>query len=315
MKKIKLLLIALFVLNMNSCFERVKYPIGHYPDEVTNFTQVNSEYDDYNSTLKIRFSNTNLSFSTNRKSQGGNFDIISYGVAMEWDQRTGQLTVGTSDGVFNNFINTEHNELGPYSLFIPYSELMLYANDSSGNYDIKFLWEEQTADVKFLNSDVNDMYPSFWGTEVYFASGDYDLFIQFVNKVEKIIYCSDRNGNFDIFEVNLPANSNILKVLQSDTPYESVKMDISSPYEDKCPFVNGSLLVFSSNRPGGYGGFDFTLFTAMKDGANRLISDRTSTANTMNTDLSRIMNTDLITICLFFRPTAPEDWADMICIM
>ena len=37
---------------------------------------------------------------------------------------------------------------------------------------------------------------------------------------------------------------------------------MSSSSEDKCPYVNGKLLTFSSNRPGGYGGFDlyYSLF-------------------------------------------------------
>ena len=31
---------------------------------------------------------------------------------------------------------------------------------------------------------------------------------------------------------------------------------INSTYHDKCPYTDGELLVFASDRPGGFGGFD-----------------------------------------------------------
>jgi hypothetical protein len=31
---------------------------------------------------------------------------------------------------------------------------------------------------------------------------------------------------------------------------------LSSAYDDKCPFFKDNLLVFASNRPGGFGGYD-----------------------------------------------------------
>lgn len=37
---------------------------------------------------------------------------------------------------------------------------------------------------------------------------------------------------------------------------ESKEISVNSSYDDKCPFTNGKLMVFSSDRPGGFGGFD-----------------------------------------------------------
>jgi hypothetical protein len=250
MKKVIYLLAVLIFLY--SC-EKPKYPKGHYPDQVTNFAVVNSEYDDYNSDLQTVFGGFHFSFSTNRNSNGDNFDIISFYVSMVWVQTVGQLDVDASeDDDINPAINTQYNELGPYSIYT----LFLYANDAQGNYDIKFLHKGVVSDIKFLKSDANELYPSFYGKDVYFANRNSDLYIQYVDKIEKIIYCSDKDGNFDIYEVSLPDNSNIVEILQSDEYYESVKLNVSSSFDDKCPFVNGDLLVFSSNRAGGYGGFD-----------------------------------------------------------
>jgi hypothetical protein len=200
-----------------------------------------------------------LNFSTNRHSNGNNFDIIHYFVDIKWYLRTGESDMYVSDEtpiMSHSLINTTNNELGPYSMDIPHSELFLYANDANGNYDIKYLWDNTIYDIEFLKTEANELYPSFYGKDVYFDNRSYDLWIQYVSKIEKIIYCSDKDGNFDIYEVNLPKNSNILEVLQSSVPYQSIKLNINSDYDDKCPFVNGNLLVFSSNRPGGFGGFD-----------------------------------------------------------
>jgi hypothetical protein len=39
----------------------------------------------------------------------------------------------------------------------------------------------------------------------------------------------------------------------------------SSEYDDKCPFIEGNLMVLVSDRPGGYGGFDL-YYSTYKDG-------------------------------------------------
>ncbi len=256
----KKLIVTILIITIFCSCDRIKYRLGHYPDIVTNFAAVNSEYDDYNSDLEEVYGGFHLRFSSNRHSKGNDFDIILYNVDIKWDQRTGELSMNVSDEIQNdniNLINTTNNELGPYSFVtLPYSELFLYASDESGNYNINYLWNNKISNVEFLKTEANELYPSFYGKDVYFSCRSYDTEKEFVDKIEKIIYCSDKNGRFDIYEVNLPKSSNIMNIIQSSEPYESVKLNINSDYDDKCPFVNGYLLVFSSNRPGGYGGYD-----------------------------------------------------------
>ncbi|MDL2313341.1 hypothetical protein LJC68_10755 [Bacteroidales bacterium OttesenSCG-928-B11] len=265
----KLTLTILIITLFYSC-DRVKYPKGHYPDIVTNFTEVNSEYDDYNSDLDIVFGGFNLCFSSNRHSKGNDFDIILYNVDITWDQRIGKLNMNVSNEIQGDnisLINTPNNELGPYSFItLPYNDLFLYASDENGDYNINYLWNSKIFNVEFLKTESNELYPSFYGKDVYFTCRSYDKKMEFINKIEKIIYCSDKDGNFDIYEVNIPQNSNIVDVIRSSEAYPSIKLDINSNYDDKCPFVNGSLLVFSSNRPGGYGGYDL-YFSIYENGA------------------------------------------------
>ena len=53
-----------------------KYNIGTFPETPVNMGDINSEYDDYNSTSPILGGTSPLCFSSNRKSEGKNFDII-----------------------------------------------------------------------------------------------------------------------------------------------------------------------------------------------------------------------------------------------
>jgi hypothetical protein len=47
----------------------------------------------------------------------------------------------------------------------------------------------------------------------------------------------------------------------SSTPADSV----NSSYDDKCPFILNNVMVFTSNRPGGMGGFDL-YYSIFKNG-------------------------------------------------
>jgi len=60
--------------------------------------------------------------------------------------------------------------------------------------------------------------------------------------------------------------------------------DLSSAYNDKCPFILDNLMVFTSDRPGGFGGLICTIrFIRMANGRPRLISAARSIRLQMNT--------------------------------
>ena len=49
----------------------------------------------------------------------------------------------------------------------------------------------------------------------------------------------------------------LLQALSDSSPKTVLKDTVlSSQNDDKCPFILGNMLVFTSDRPGGYGGFD-----------------------------------------------------------
>jgi hypothetical protein len=261
------LVVLISLIALLSCEPEEKpYYQGSLPENPVNLEAFNSEYDDYNSTAPTTGRLIPFCFSTNRLSEGGNFDIIYQPMNIEFDRSTGILEVYNEYshwGIFKDEfeflknglskINTSGNKLGPYLLYnqnsssLGYDYLLLYASDEYGTFNINFIWKKDGPDfsdtkpVDIINSEYNDLYPSF--------NSDFS----------RIYFCSDRNEEkFDIYYVELDLNAGTLtEVLSEDKDYEVFKDPVlSSMYDDKCPYIFGNILIFSSNRPGGFGGYD-----------------------------------------------------------
>lgn len=123
---------------------------------------------------------------------------------------------------------------------------MLYSTDVTGKSKIYYISNSEVyqfsepKEVEFLNSEYNDMYPSF-------------------NKDKSQMYfCSDRKGhNFDIYGIDFGASQKVDSILSSGTDSQAlINSTLSSTADDKCPFILEDRMVFTSNRPGGYGGYD-----------------------------------------------------------
>lgn len=244
-----------------------KYETGTFPDLPVNMGEINSVYDDYNSTSPIIGTTSPLCFSSNRSSLGKDFDIIYKLLDVMMDKTTGKLTVaentsGNLDVYTQNLnlynamtqIKTASDEFGPY--LIPQNKnynyegrnssyIFLYSNNEGGSQDIKFVhnldgeYYSAPKQVSFLNTDIDDAYPSI--------SADFST----------LYFCSNRDGNFDIFSVALDTTISILSNLEDPNTKSVIKNTVlSSDSADKCPFMYKNIMVFTSNRPGGFGGFD-----------------------------------------------------------
>lgn len=274
------------ILIISSAFSCEKHDIGHFREEVTNLSGANSIYDDYNSTSPIIDFNYLFHFSSNRKSQGNDFDIVGADMIISWNTREGTLEIESQPANLDylsplfDALNTSYNELGPYSLWFgenantsvdTMTNLIIYANDSKGNFDLNFVFGKfktsnnyslensiSTNEIGFINTSANELYASFYGNGFYY----HDMWGIDTRKIEKIIYCSDKDGNYDIYEVNISPVSSLIQTLQLDISIDPIKLALNSSSDDKCPAVNGKLLVFASNRSGGYGGYDlyYSLF-------------------------------------------------------
>lgn len=263
----KILLIILFLNLLISCEENptgYNYEQGDLPDSPINLEDFNTVYDDYNSTAPSLGDLIPFCFSTNRNSNGSEFDIIYQPMNVNFDKTSGILKVTNKYDNWSSFsdryevlkkgikkINTSKNELGPYLIaeydFNDQYFTFLYSSDDTGNFQINYTSNKSNPDfsdikpVEFLNSEFDDLYPTFNSDK------------------SKIYFCSNRdNQKFNIYYSNIINPENDVELILSDTSNHPISKEtnISSSSDDKCPFIYDNTLIFTSNRPGGFGGFD-----------------------------------------------------------
>jgi hypothetical protein len=270
----------IFSVALNTCYKPIRYHTGVFPDTPVNMGEINSVYDDYNSTFPLLGGTAPLCFSSNRASMGGNFDLVYMLLDVYFNKYNGKITVEENKNanmdIYSANINlydavnkakTAYDELGPYLIpmgtgnkkvgygYQTYQNyILMYSSKESGNSEIKFTEDVSGStysapkDIVFLNSSKEDAYPTLTKDSL------------------SIYFCSDRGGNFDIFKADLVRNKILLKALSDSSSATITKdMAVSSEYNDKCPFISGNLMVFTSDRPGGYGGYDL-YYSRFKDG-------------------------------------------------
>jgi len=257
-------IISLSVLSCKKTENPIKFEYGTFPDSVISLVNINSAYDDYNCEIYQLYGELYILFSTNRNSSGGQFDLEQGQVAFMFDQTNGefQYTNSVSGLPFLDKLieaaDTDGDDLGPYSLFSTvdgYEYLFVSSENSSGDLDFCF----------FMNYPVyGNNLPAVQGPfpATLINTGFNDAYISFDLNQDSVYFSSDADGNFDIYVKTRPSDTPIDTWLNgSYSP--SVKVDsVNSTSEDKCPLIYKDLMLFSSNRPGGMGGYDlyYSLF-------------------------------------------------------
>ena len=242
----------------------------HFPyEDVTviidipvNLEGINSNKDDYNSDLSFLAKRHGIYFSSNRNSGGNNFDIVFKNLDISYHQEDDVLVVEYTDDYLYGyqaallpFINTDYNEFGPLYLWGGDGyEYFFYANNATGNYDIKFAYSLNSdfgtydgegvingpINLDIVNSESDDLYPT-------------------INQEKtELFFCSNREDSiFSIYNVDIPSESVLMDYFIDTTSLITTKNTVlSSSSNDKCPYIDNNLLVFVSDREGGYGGFD-----------------------------------------------------------
>lgn len=251
-------------LILSSCAgERLNYDKGIIPPLPVNFSAVNSSYDDYNSDLHISWAEMSFSliFSSNRNSSGSDFDFISYGGYIVSDLVKGDFEMHTSSKNHSllTAVNSSSNEFGPFltkdiRYYYPWykegeDRRFFYSSDPDGNLDIfcckynfgenVFLADGDPFPLSVLNTVHDEGYLSIHGGAI-------------ANR-ETVYYMSDIDGSYDIFSA---VGEEGKLISESATVTVSRSVVLSSSADDKCPNISGDVMVFASDREGGFGGFD-----------------------------------------------------------
>jgi hypothetical protein len=261
------LLVSICFANCKKTENPIKYPLGTFPDTVINISDINSPYDDYNTALYQVGQTLPIIFSSNRKSSGGQFDLEQASVSYNFDQTTGVFGFGskmTTDLFLDKLIGkaiTPGNDFGPYRLFSTvdgFEYLLLSSVNSSGNLDFFYL-KNQPVSGSFL-PDVSGPYP----IKLMNTSFD-DAYICFNFDQDTAYFSSNKDGNFDIFSLTKPADMDLTSWFNLDYAQPARVDSINTAYDDKCPFIYKQIMVFTSNRPGGLGGYDL-YYSILKNG-------------------------------------------------
>jgi len=295
----------LAMMLLKSCIRDNDSIIAKFPEAPVNLVEFNTEYDDYNSTAPSFGETFPFCFSSNRNSQGNDFDIIYMLMSIEFDKDSRELNIynntnGNLDVVsynqnINNAIgkmNSSSNQYGPY--LIPMgrviiepqtinryeSYIMLYSTDENQNQDIRFTHNLESEnyitpiEVGFLNTEYDDAYPS--------VNSDNS----------KLFFSSNREGNFNIYSHDINNSQDLIEALTNTNSESLIEEDLSSIFDDTCPFIIENMMVFASNREGGFGGYD--LYYSIWD--NNKWLEPVNFGEGINSELDE------------FRPIVREEW-------
>lgn len=238
------------------------YSQGTIPETVSALAGANSIYDDYNMGPPPSLdSDFPLYFSSNRATSGGNFNVESFMISVNFGQTDGVFALDASPldphYLFPSWsplygfpstwqsMNSAANEFGPYYSDINATQkLIMFASDRAGNLDIYHTVYDATTGFgppvasNALNSGADDAYPS-------------------IGPDGSIYFSSNRNGGYDIFYAPVAAGTDIVNFLSGPVSLLiNPVIEVNSASDDKAPFIAGNLIVFASDRPGGFGGFD-----------------------------------------------------------
>jgi hypothetical protein len=261
MNTLSKILITVFLTFITSCTPRFNFDRIILPITPVNFPGVNTQWDDYNSAEPEEnvWYSFSLFFSTNIESYGDNFDFVYYKCFLESNFIDGELQINVYryQSSLIDSINSQYNELGPYfthdnesylpSNFDQSDKRFFYTSDVNGNLDI-FCYYYDSYNYIPAGSSIN-----LSGLNSEFDEGYITILPDESTNSETAYFMSDRNGSFDIYCAVSEENK---LIDQSEDPVILRVDRLSSPAEDKCPFIINNLLVFASDRDGSFGGYD-----------------------------------------------------------
>ena len=147
---------------------------------------------------------------------------------------------------------------GPYSLFSSfdgYEYFILSSATNTSGLDLFYLRNrpsvgssipsiEGPLPVKLINTVSDDSYLSL------------DPSIDTLDATYSAYFSSNREGNSDIYRIKRPTQKDLASWFNSSFTAATKADSINTEFEDKCPYFFKKVLIFTSNRPGGMGGYD-----------------------------------------------------------
>lgn len=240
--------------------QEIRYINGKFPVTPENFTPLNSEFNEINSAPPPSiYGDFNFYYSSDKNSLGKHFDILATHISYNFDQYNGSFYINAYEpDYYYSFlpqltkINTKYNEYGPNFYFTEDKyNFLFWSSDQSGKTQNYCTIHDMTKGI----DTTEDFGPFPVNILNSMNSNEGYLTVDSINK--SVYFMTDRDGDFNIYRRIFPASVSFhdFLVMTSSTFSEKVP-ELCTSSDDKMPFINGKLMAFSSNRPGGFGGYD-----------------------------------------------------------
>lgn len=265
---VPLLLILSFISGCTREPLKINYERGLFPDSVMALEGLNTSYDDYNIDIEAGILDGVIPvvFSSNRQSQGGEFDITYGRIAYDFGQTSGCFTL-LSEVMTDSFLerltsifNTEADDFGPYRFFNSHNgQEYMAAATKTDERGLEIVYTRYTP----LHSSlpvIADPVPA----TLFNTTAD-DAYLSLNSSLDTAWFCSDRDGTFDIYMAAREPGASLDEWFTSEEAPPAKLEGLSSEHNDKAPFVRDRYMVFASDRPGGYGGYDL-YYSLFQDG-------------------------------------------------
>jgi hypothetical protein len=148
-------------------------------------------------------------------------------------------------------VNTTGNDFGPYRLFSPLDGFEYLILSSEKNENLDFFYIKHLPYFGKILPEVSGPFPV-----KLLNSASNDAYFCFDTDQDSAYFSSDDDGNFDICLHQKPDEIAMDEWLNLDYAVSSEVDILNSESDDKCPFILRKVMVFASDRPGGFGGFD-----------------------------------------------------------
>jgi len=238
---------------------KLKYEYGSFPDSVFNLSGINSEFDDYNMDLpeEIVGSSIPVIFSSNRKSSGGQFDLVYGNIGYTFNRVSGEFYL--ESGMFSETFyetlttkfNTAGNDFGPNRMFCHedgFEYMFAASEDAATALDIEYSkYSPYISTVPSIPSPVK---------ATLFNTSSNDAYVCFNATIDTAWFCSDRDGNFDIFSISRPSLISFSDWMTTASGSANAVAALNTSGNEKCPYVSEKVMLFTSDRDGGFGGWD-----------------------------------------------------------
>ncbi len=271
----------------------IVYEKGLFPDTLLPLTGLNSAYDDYNLNIYTLNNYLPVIFSSNRLSNGGQFDLVQGVVTYIFDQTTGEFLLqseNNNDPFFSELttkLSTEGNDFGPYRLFSSldgYEYTIVSSVNDNGNLDFNYVMN-----LPYFGATVPSVSGLFPAAKLNSASND--AYICFDTNHDSVYYTSDADGDFNIYMLERDPLIKIETWLNSVWEAPLKVNVLNSAGNDKCPFIFRKIMVFASDRDGGFGGFDL-YYSRFKNGNWETPVNMGSKINTSSDEYRPILSGD-----------------------